>query len=143
MKFKITLSKRYTHKDVVTCVGWSSTEEVFSAGFVLLLMLLISLLLFWLTNFSDDHQLLCWNVSSNECRKVADLNIDLFPTDLQFLPKIGNSLSKHGDLILLTSADGKFHIMNRTGRVERTVEAHKGAILVGQWGNDGASLLTG
>lgn len=33
--------------------------------------------------------------------------------------------------------------MNRAGRIERSVEAHKGAVLVGQWGNDGTSLLTG
>lgn len=33
--------------------------------------------------------------------------------------------------------------MNRSGRIERSVEAHKGAVLVGQWGNDGTGLLTG
>lgn len=54
----------------------------------------------------------------------------------------GGGLGKHSDLILITSADGKFHILNRSGRIERSVDAHKGAILVGQWGNDGASLLT-
>lgn len=61
---------------------------------------------------------------------------------MQFLPRTTGTLSKHGDLILITSADGKFHIMNRSGRIERSVDAHKGAILVGQWGNDGAGLLT-
>lgn len=59
------------------------------------------------------------------------------------MPRASGSLGKHGDLILITSADGKFHIMNRNGRIERTVEAHKGAVLVGQWSNDGAGLLTG
>lgn len=67
----------------------------------------------------------------------------MYPTNLHFLPRASGSLGKHGDLILLTSADGKFHIMNRNGRIERTVEAHKGAVLVGQWSNDGAGLLTG
>lgn len=52
-------------------------------------------------------------------------------------------VGKHGDLILITSADGKFQIMNRSGRIERSVEAHKGAVLVGQWGNDGSGFLTG
>lgn len=91
----------------------------------------------------DDHQLLSWNISTGECTKVAQLSSELFPTDLQFLPRISGSLGKHGDLILITSADGKFYIINKTGRIERTVEAHKGAVLIGQWGNDGVSLLTG
>ncbi|XP_017775258.1 PREDICTED: intraflagellar transport protein 80 homolog [Nicrophorus vespilloides] len=123
MKLKITLAKEAVHKAAVTCVGWSSTEEVYTAG--------------------DDNQLLSWNVSSNESTKIAQMGEELLPTDLQFLPRIGGSLGKLGDLILITSADGKFHVMNRSGRIERSVEAHKGAILVGQWSNDGASLLTG
>lgn len=82
-------------------------------------------------------------MSTEECTKICDFPSELYPTDLQFLPRSGGSLSKHGDLILLTSVDGKFHILSKTGRIERTIEAHKGAILVGQWGHDGASLLTG
>lgn len=74
---------------------------------------------------------------------MAQLDKDIFATDMQFLSKQGTSLGKHGDLILVTSADGRFHIINRSGRIERTVEAHKGAILVGQWGNDGSGFLTG
>lgn len=92
---------------------------------------------------SDDNQLLCWNVSNNEATKVAEFNPELLPTDIHFLPRIGGAFGKHGDLILITSTDGKFHIVNRSGRIERSVEAHKGAILVGQWSNDGSSLLTG
>jgi intraflagellar transport protein 80 len=91
---------------------------------------------------SDDNQILSWSVSNNQSRKITQLNKDLFPIDMQFLPRSSGTLGKHGDLILITSADGKFHIMNRSGRIERSVDAHKGAILVGQWGNDGAGLLT-
>lgn len=82
-------------------------------------------------------------MSSEECTKICDFSSELYPIDLQFLPRAGGSLGKHGDLILLTSADGKFHILTKTGRIERSVDAHKGAVLVGQWGHDGASLLTG
>lgn len=38
---------------------------------------------------------------------------------------------------------GKFHLLNKNGRIDRTVEAHKGAVLVGRWSYDGAGLLTG
>ncbi|KAG5870025.1 hypothetical protein JTB14_023104 [Gonioctena quinquepunctata] len=90
----------------------------------------------------DDSQLLSWSVSTNQSTKVTQLAADLYPTDMQFLPRVSGTLGKHGDLILITSVDGKFHIMNRAGKIERSVDAHKGAILVGQWGNDGTGLLT-
>lgn len=32
MRFKVTLSGKSTQNASVTCVGWSSTEEVYSAG---------------------------------------------------------------------------------------------------------------
>lgn len=38
---------------------------------------------------------------------------------------------------------GRFHLVGRNGRIEKSVEAHKGAALVGQWSHDGAGLLTG
>lgn len=122
MRFKISLSNS-SHKAAVTCVGWSSTEEVYSTG--------------------DDNQLLSWSISNDTSAKVAQFNNDFFPTDMQFLSRIGASLGKQGDLILITSTDGKFHILNKAGRIERSIEAHKGAILVGQWSNDGGGLLTG
>ncbi|XP_030758485.1 intraflagellar transport protein 80 homolog isoform X3 [Sitophilus oryzae] len=123
MKFKVTLSQKLDQNVPVTCVGWSNTEEVYS--------------------ISDDSQILSWSVSNNQPTKIAQLDKDLYATDIQFLPRVGTTLGKHGDLILVTSADGKFHIINKTGRIERSVDAHKGAILVGQWGNDGTGLLTG
>lgn len=93
--------------------------------------------------YRDDNQVLSWSVSTNQATKVAQLDKEVFATDMQFLPRVSGTLGKHGDLILITCADGRFHIMNRAGRIERTVEAHKGAITVGQWGNDGTGLLTG
>ena len=38
---------------------------------------------------------------------------------------------------------GKFYMMNKVGRVEKTVEAHKGAVLSARWSSDGSALLTG
>ena len=37
---------------------------------------------------------------------------------------------------------GKFHIIGKSGRVEKSVEAHKGAVLSGRWSYDGSALLT-
>ena len=35
MRFKISLLKEPRHSDFVGCVGWNSTEEVYSCGFVI------------------------------------------------------------------------------------------------------------
>lgn len=86
--------------------------------------------------------LLRWSVADNEVTQSIELSGEIYPTDLEWLPR-NPTMSKLGDLILMTSADGRFHIMNRNGRIERSVDAHKGAILVGRWSHDGAGLLTG
>ncbi len=44
-------------------------------------------------------------------------------------------------LVLLTT--GKFLLVARTGRVEKSVEAHRGAVLAGRWSYDGSALVTG
>lgn len=38
---------------------------------------------------------------------------------------------------------GKFHIIGKNGRLEKSIDAHRGAVLVGKWSTDGSSLLTG
>ena len=38
---------------------------------------------------------------------------------------------------------GKVHLIGKTGRVEKSVDAHKGAVLSGRWSYDGSALLTG
>lgn len=44
---------------------------------------------------------------------------------------------------MFTAKKGRFHLIGRNGRIEKSVEAHKGAALVGRWSYDGAGLLTG
>ncbi|XP_029173238.1 intraflagellar transport protein 80 homolog [Nylanderia fulva] len=46
------------------------------------------------------------------------------------------------DALLITTADGKYHLVNRNGRIEKSVDAHKGATTVGTWNNDGSAFLT-
>ncbi|KAJ1520245.1 hypothetical protein ONE63_004452 [Megalurothrips usitatus] len=123
MRFKTSLAKEPKHTDFVTCVDWNTTEEVYSC--------------------SDDHTLLRWNLMNGETVKITDLPNNLYPTDMHWFPRGPGSNRKQGsDLLVITSADGKFHLLNRNGRVDRTVDAHKGAVLVGRWSYDGAGLLT-
>jgi len=72
----------------VSCVGWTNPEEVYSAG--------------------DDHQILRWNLLTNESSLVVKLNDDVYPTDMQWFPKAG--ASKKGsasDVFALSSTDGQ------------------------------------
>ena len=38
---------------------------------------------------------------------------------------------------------GKFHLISRNGRIEKSVEAHRGAVLSGRWSLDGSAMVTG
>ena len=76
------------HSELVSCVGWTSPEEVYSAG--------------------DDHQILKWNLLTNESSLLVKLNDDVYPTDMQWFPKAG--ASKKGsasDVFALSSTDGE------------------------------------
>ncbi|XP_063376623.1 intraflagellar transport protein 80 homolog [Cydia fagiglandana] len=123
MKLKLSSFKEPKHVGVVVSVSWNNTEDVFSCG--------------------DDHKLLKWNLVNSECMVVTTFPDDFYPTGMHLFPKINQGANKHQhDVILVGSADGKFHIVNHNGRIEKSVTAHQGACLVAQWSPDGASLLT-
>ena len=46
------------------------------------------------------------------------------------------------DSLSLSHGTGKFLLVSKLGRVEKSVEAHKGAVLGAHWSNDGTALLT-
>lgn len=37
---------------------------------------------------------------------------------------------------------GKFYLISRAGRVEKSIEAHRGAVLCVRWSYDGSALIT-
>ena len=45
-------------------------------------------------------------------------------------------------LIIYFNVSGRFLFISKNGRVEKTVEGHRGAILSGRWSYDGNALLT-
>ena len=38
---------------------------------------------------------------------------------------------------------GKFFFVNKSGRMEKAVEAHQGAIICARWSSDGSQIATG
>ncbi|XP_018007068.1 intraflagellar transport protein 80 homolog [Hyalella azteca] len=122
---EVTLQGKPRHSDAVSCVAWVTPDELYSCG--------------------NDHQLLRWNVPSGETSKVADLPADVFPLEMHVRPRSGvqGGNAEAEIIFLITADDGKFHLVNRKGHVEKSVAAHQGAALTGRWNHDGSSFLTG
>ena len=76
-----------SHTELVSCVGWSSPDEVYSAG--------------------DDHQMLRWNLLTNESSVLTKLPDDVYPTNMHWFPKAGSSKKGNAsDVFALSSTDG-------------------------------------
>lgn len=123
MRLKTSLLKEPKHKELVSCVGWTTADELYSC--------------------SEDHQILKWNLLTNETSLVVRLAEDIYPIDLHWFPKtVGGKKQTQAEIFVLTSTDGKFHLTSKIGRIEKSVEAHKGAVLAGRWNYDGTALIT-
>lgn len=129
MRFKISLQERKNSIKLVTCVAWSSTDEIYSCG--------------------EDHQLICWHLESGMLNSsvVAEFPLDFYPTDMQYYPRpsqttISSSKKQSLDVLLITTTDGKFYLISKSGRIEKNVSAHVGATLVGRWSYDGSAFFT-
>uniref|UniRef100_A0A1A8F3D9 Intraflagellar transport 80 homolog n=2 Tax=Nothobranchius korthausae TaxID=1143690 RepID=A0A1A8F3D9_9TELE len=123
MRLKTSLLKEPKHKELASCVGWTTADELYSC--------------------SEDHQILKWNLLNNETSLVIRLPEDIYPIELHWFPKtVGGKKQIQAEIFVLTSTDGKFHLVSKMGRIEKSVEAHKGAVLAGRWNYDGTALVT-
>ncbi|KAJ8256291.1 hypothetical protein COCON_G00184430 [Conger conger] len=111
-----------THKELVSSVGWTTADELYSC--------------------SEDHQIFRWNLLTNETVLVVRLPEEMFPVDLHWFPKAAGRKQGQADVFVLTSTDGRFHLVSKTGRMEKSVEAHRGAVMAGRWNYDGTALIT-
>ncbi|XP_044290368.1 intraflagellar transport protein 80 homolog isoform X3 [Varanus komodoensis] len=123
MRLKTSLLKEPKHKELVSCVGWTTADELYSC--------------------SDDHHIMKWNLLNGETTQVVKLPDDIYPIDLHWFPKsLSGKRQTQVENFVLTSSDGKFHLISKTGRVEKSVEAHCGAVLAGRWNYEGTALVT-
>ena len=125
MRFKLTIPKESKHTEPVNCVGWTTSDELYS--------------------IADDHIINRSNLINNEVQKVAELPNDFYPTDMHWFPKSNNAGKKSGapDIFAMGSSDGKFYIMSKNGKIEKNAEAQKGACICCKWSYDGTMLVTG
>lgn len=88
---------------------------------------------------SDDCQIVKWMTSTREFVQVAKIP-DFVPTDFNWL--IAKSSGKSNENLLISSSDGRFIILNKGARVERSIAAHNASITACRWSSDGSGLLT-
>lgn len=91
MSYFIIFLNTSSHKDLVSCLGWTTADELYSC--------------------SDDHQILKWNLVNNETNVVVKLSEDIYPLDMHWFPKtVGGKRQTQAEIFVLTSTDGKYFI---------------------------------
>lgn len=120
MKLKIQQASANVHQDLVTAVGWNVFNELYSC--------------------SDDKSIARWDMNGEAGGKVADM--ESFVTDMQWFPGASKSNSAGNDIFVVSCTDGTFKLMQKNGRVEKSVEAHRGAVISLRWNSDGTALVT-
>lgn len=137
MKYNIYSSSRLSHSGYVSCAIWINNELVLTCG--------------------DDRKLLFWHILTHtEPIKTIILPIDSIPTTMHYFSHHGSSTfdssmlnllkidSSSNNSLAIGTTNGCFYLLpiNWNGtKLDRTFEAHKGAIIVIRWSNDNGSTL--
>ncbi|KAJ3106160.1 Intraflagellar transport protein 80 [Phlyctochytrium planicorne] len=72
---------------------------------------------------------------------AAQLSIP-YISDLQWFPTAPGKGQTVAELYAAGGTDGKFYLCSKGGRIEKVVEAHKGALLSLKWNYEGSALVT-
>uniref|UniRef100_A0A7S0RGA6 Intraflagellar transport protein 80 homolog n=1 Tax=Pyramimonas obovata TaxID=1411642 RepID=A0A7S0RGA6_9CHLO len=120
MRLKITQSAANIHQDLVSAAGWTPTNELFSC--------------------SDDQTIYKWDMTGDAVGKVCD--IESYFTDLHWYPVRNKQAAAGTDVFVVSCTDGTFKIVGKNGRLEKSVDAHKGACISLRWNHEGTALVT-
>nr|XP_032834382.1 intraflagellar transport protein 80 homolog isoform X1 [Petromyzon marinus]XP_032834383.1 intraflagellar transport protein 80 homolog isoform X1 [Petromyzon marinus] len=143
MRLKTFVTKEAKHVGPACCIAWlPSSDEAFSCG--------------------DDGAALRWHRGARAAGAPErgglggdpeplrwGLPEGSHPTDAHCQPRAaggggggGKKQQQQGEALVIASAEGRLHLVSRVGRVERSVEAHRGAVLAARWSGDGTALAT-
>lgn len=130
MKLKTFQTESNKHTEFVSCVGWTSDNELFSVA--------------------DDKSILRWSGDGellasvgNFDPKSAENDATVYATDLKWFPPPPGKGQTVADTYVVGGTDGKFYICAKSGKVDKAVEAHMGAILCLRWNYEGSALASG
>uniref|UniRef100_A0A7S0WTZ1 Intraflagellar transport protein 80 homolog n=1 Tax=Chlamydomonas leiostraca TaxID=1034604 RepID=A0A7S0WTZ1_9CHLO len=121
MRLKIKQAPTAVHTDLAGACGWSVWNELYSCG--------------------DDQIIHKWNLQGEPEGKVCQL--DAYFTDMHWYPLSSKKNQAGGtDVLAASCTNGSFKILSRTGRLEKSVDAHAGACIALRWSYDGTALAT-
>ncbi|VVC31811.1 WD40/YVTN repeat-like-containing domain,WD40 repeat,WD40-repeat-containing domain [Cinara cedri] len=123
MRFKSTVLKELVDQTVV-CIGWTGNDEIIIGR--------------------SDSSISKWSQATKENIKLCDLSDQSYPIDLHMLSNTQRLINKTTGIeqILITSSNGKLHLMSKTSKIDKSIDAHEGNVTVGRWSPDGSTLLT-
>ena len=115
MRLKLSTASSRVHGDFCCSVAWTGGNELLSAA--------------------DDKTLHKWDFRGEPAGRVCE--VDGYVANLAVLP------GRESDLVVAACTDGTFKLLNRSGRAEKSVEAHHGAVISARWNYEGTALATG
>lgn len=119
MRLKLTREDAPKHTSHVVAVGFYKATKQYE-----------------LLSCGDDQVLWKWQVDGAPISQWKTL--DTFCTSMAWMPH-----TKSPDNVLaMGCADGTMRLLSETGREEKKVDAHRGAVIALRWSYDGTSLVT-
>mmetsp|Transcript_38252 Transcript_38252/g.94004 ORF Transcript_38252/g.94004 Transcript_38252/m.94004 type:complete len:765 (-) Transcript_38252:162-2456(-) len=107
----------FKHAEYVTGCGWVGAE---------------------LYTCSDDKTV--HKLTSEGDGQGTVTSLEACPTDLHWFPS-GNK-RQQSEMFAMSCSDGTFFLVLRNGRIEKKVDAHKGAVVSIRWSNEGTAIAT-
>lgn len=122
MRFKLSQLPKHLHTQMVTSLGWAPNNELFTC--------------------SDEKKILKWSLDGEPTGSVCE--VDSFITDFKWYSSLASKGggAGGGDVFVVGCSDGTFRLMTKFGRIDKTIEAHNGAITGLAWNYEGTALLT-
>eukprot|EP00928_Gymnodinium_smaydae_P043278 TRINITY_DN29033_c0_g1_i1.p1 TRINITY_DN29033_c0_g1~~TRINITY_DN29033_c0_g1_i1.p1 ORF type:complete len:759 (+),score=171.98 TRINITY_DN29033_c0_g1_i1:115-2391(+) len=118
MRLKLAQSEVRKHTAIVSAVGWIKTGKQFE-----------------LISCGDDQAIWRWHTEGSAVGKTCDL--DAFCTSMAFASTRGSD-----NTFALGCADGTLRLMSETGREEKKVTAHTGAVISVKWSFDSTAIAS-
>ena len=116
---RLNVTVKAEHSEIGSSVAWSQDGQLLSCA--------------------DDKVISRWNADGEASGKITSLNA--FVTCVCWFPSVGGKGTP--DMFAVSCTDGTVRFMSRSGREEKKVVAHEGAVILLEWSHDGSALLTG
>ena len=117
MKFTVSV-KSGEHSEIASSVTWSNENTLYAC--------------------SDDKTISKWTAEGQPTGKIT--SIQSYTTGISWYPSSGKQST---EIFAIACTDGTFKFVSKSGREEKNVKAHEGAVIFVKWSHDGGALVSG